>query len=131
MWLSRKKTILIVDDEEDFGFFVKANLEARGSYKVRIATSSEQGIELAMRHRPAAILLDIMMPKVDGFQTLKRLKEQDKTMFIPVVMLTAKHDDESRISAAGLYCDGYLTKPVKIDDLVARLDKILGMRLSA
>ncbi|HPG01050.1 MAG TPA: response regulator [Kiritimatiellia bacterium] len=131
MWLRRKKTILIVDDEEDFGFFVKANLEARGSYRVRIATSSEQGIELALRYKPVAILLDIMMPRVDGFQTLKRLKEQDRTMFIPVIMLTAKHDDESRISAAGLYCDGYLTKPVKIDDLVARLDKVLGMRESA
>ena len=128
MWLKRKKPVLVVDDEEDFGFFVKANLEARGDYRVRVATSGERGLELAARHTPAAILLDIMMPGVDGLQTLKRLKEEERTMFIPVIMLTARHDDETRIAAAGLYCEGYLTKPVKIDDLVARLEKVLGMR---
>ena len=57
MWLRRKKLVLVVDDEEDFGFFVKANLEARGNYRVRVATSGEQGLELAARRTPAAILL--------------------------------------------------------------------------
>lgn len=129
MWFNKKKLVLVVDDEEDFSFFVKANLEARGAYCVRMALSGQLGLELAARHKPAVILLDIMMPGVDGLQTLKRLKEEERTMFIPVIMLTARHDDETRIAAAGLYCEGYLTKPVKIDDLVVRLEKVLGMRV--
>ncbi len=123
-----KNKLLIIDDEEDFCFFIKANLEARGDYKVRTATSGDEGLQMAESFQPHLILLDIIMPGMHGFEVLKRLKENDKTMHIPALMLTAKLDEDSRKTASGLYCDGYVTKPVQIEDLLARIEKTLSLR---
>lgn len=120
--------ILIIDDEEDFCFFVKANLEARGGFRVEIANSGEQGLELAGTFKPHVIILDVIMPEMDGFKVLEALKQDPKTMQIPVLMLSARHDDDSKIEAAALYSERYLTKPVRMDDLLAQLKKILGLR---
>ena len=124
----RKNRILIVDDEKDLCFFLKANLEARGEYSVKVASSGEDGLYLAERFKPHLVILDIIMPVMDGFKVLEELKKNRKTMAIPVLMLSAKHDDESKIEASGLYCEGYVTKPVRIDDLLARMTKILKLR---
>ncbi len=124
----KKNRILIIDDEKDLCFFIKANLEARGSYSVKVASSGEDGLYLAERFKPHLIILDIIMPVMDGFKVLEELKKNHKTMTIPVLMLSAKHDDESKIEASGLYCEGYVTKPVRIEDLQSRMRKILSLR---
>ena len=123
-----KSRILVIDDEKDLGFFLKTNLEARGDYVVRTAASGEDGLYLAGRFKPHLVILDILMPGMDGFQVLDALKKNPRTMAIPVLMLSAKHDDESKIEASGLYCEGYVTKPVEVDVLRAGMKKILERR---
>ena len=123
--LFRKSRILIVDDERDFAFFVKINLEALGGYSVSVAHDAQNGLKMALRLNPELILLDIMMPKVSGLQLLKQLKENEPTMSIPVVMLSAKNDEESKLSAAGLYGDDYLVKPVPLDILQKKIESVL------
>ncbi len=120
-----KKKILIIDDEEDLAFFVKANLELAGDYEILIATSGKEGLTIASNQQVDLILLDIMMPKMDGFEVLKKIKESKKTLAIPVIMLTAKGDVESKIRAAGLYDEDYIIKPVQIEVLEARIKEVL------
>jgi len=121
-----RKKILLIDDEEDFAFFVKANLGLVSNYEIIVATKGKKGLKAALKEKPALILLDIMMPGMDGFEVLKRLKKNEKTINIPVIMLTAKNEDESRIKAAGLYCEDYIVKPIEIRLLNAKIHKILS-----
>lgn len=79
-------------------------------------------------HRPDLILLDIMMPGIDGYEVLRRLKEDRKTMYIPVVMLTARADYTSKIRAEGFYCDDYITKPVTTEALKSKIESVLAKR---
>jgi len=122
------RKILIIDDEEDLTFFVKANLELSNKYEVLIANSGKEGIKLAKRYRPDLILLDIMMPGMDGFEVLQNLKKAADTLSIPVIMLTAKGDDDSKIKAAGLYNEEYIVKPVRIDILNTKIEEVFKLR---
>jgi len=122
------KKILIIDDEEDFCFFVKQNLEAISNYKIIVANKGKKGIQIARKEKPDLILLDIMMPGIDGFEVLKRLKENEKTQRIPVIMFTARDEDETKIKASGLYCDDYIVKPVENVVLRAKIHKVLDIR---
>ena len=123
------KKILIIDDEEDFCYFVKKNLEAISNYEIIVANKGKKGIQIARKEKPDLILLDIMMPGIDGFEVLKRLKANEKTHNIPVIMLTAKDEDESKIKASGLYCEDYLVKPVEHVVLKAKMHKVLSLRI--
>ena len=123
------KKILIIDDEEDFCFFVKKNLEAISNYEIITANKGKKGIQIARKEKPDLILLDIMMPGIDGFEVLKRLKANEKTQSIPVIMLTAKDEDESKIKASGLYCEDYLVKPVEKLVLRAKIQKVLSLKI--
>jgi len=123
------KKILIIDDEEDFCYFAKKNLEAISNYEIITANKGKKGIQIARKEKPDLILLDIMMPGIDGFEVLKRLKANEKTLNIPVIMLTAKDEDESKIKAAGLYCEDYLVKPVEKLVLRAKIQKVLSLRI--
>jgi len=122
------KKILIIDDEEDFCFFIKANLQLISNYEIFIAHKGKKGLRLASKEKPDLILCDIMMPGIDGFEVLKRLKKNEETQHIPVIMLTAKSEDESKIKAAGLYCDDYIVKPVEIKTLKAKIHKVLSLK---
>lgn len=122
-----KKRILIIDDEEDLSFFVKANLELSGSYEVIIATSGSEGINIASSKKIDLILLDLVMPKMDGFEVLARIKKIQKALTIPVIILTAKGDIDSKVKASGLYSEDYIVKPVKIEILKNKIDKALKM----
>jgi DNA-binding response OmpR family regulator len=119
------KKILLVDDEWGFSFLVKNNLELVGDYQVIRAWSGEQGIEIAKKESPDAILMDITLPQMDGFEALGRLKKDRKTRSIPVIMLTARDDDEARFKAMHLRNDGYITKPFEIAELEEKLDGAL------
>ena len=123
------KKILIIDDEEDLSFFVKANLELDGGYKVKVATSGKAGIKAASQYKPNLILLDIMMPKMDGFEVLKKLKTCHETLAIPVIMLTAKGDEETKLKASKLYNESYIIKPVQIEVLKAKIEEVLSRRI--
>ncbi len=121
-----KATILMIDDEKDFCLVVKKNLESLGDYKVLTASGGEEGIRLALRHRPDVILLDIRMPKMDGMAVLKILKSEEKTLSIPVLMLTAVRDEKTQREAASLYDEGYIEKPVEMQELRSRIDEVLS-----
>lgn len=119
----QKKTILIIDDDESVCRMLKLNLEHE--HECLIATSGEEGIELVKRRKPDLVLLDIVMPGIDGIETLKRIKEVDKDM--PVCMVTAalNEPEAKRCFAAGAY--EYIAKPVDLDYLnVAVLVKLLS-----
>lgn len=123
-----KKKILIIDDEEDLTFFVKANLELVGDYEVIIATSGKEGVAIASSQNVDLILLDIMMPKMDGFEVLEKIKESRRTLAIPVIMLTAKGDIDSKLKAAGLYDEDYIVKPVQVEILKIKIEEALKRR---
>lgn len=120
------KKILIIDDEKDFCYFIKKNLELFGNYKVFVAIRGRKGIWMAKWHRPDLIVLDIVMPFLDGFEVLRRIKQSPKTLGIPVIMLTAKGVEESKIKASSLYGEDYLTKPVEIGVLRSKIESILS-----
>lgn len=122
------KKILIIDDEKDFGFFVKQNLELVGGYSVIVATSGKDGIAAALRYKPDLILLDVIMPQMSGFEVLQELKNGTATTMIPVIMLTAVDTDEAKEKALGLYNEDYIVKPVAISELKAKIDAVLARR---
>lgn len=126
MELPKTKTILIVDDEEDFCFFVKQNLQQLGPYRVLIATDGASGLKMAGQLHPDVILLDILMPRMGGLEVLKKLKANPDTMEIPVLMLTAKNDAESKQQAAQGYDEDYLVKPVQADFLKMKIERALS-----
>ena len=120
-----KKRILIIDDEEDFCKFVKLNLELGGDFEVGIATNGKKGVKLAKRLKPDLILLDILMPGMGGFDVLRNLKKDEDTVEIPVVMLSVKRDNASKLKAAQLYDELYVTKPIGAADLTAKIEEVL------
>ncbi len=123
--MNRKPTILIIDDEKDFCHFMRMNLESTNKYKIFISTNARSGIKTAIRKKPDLVLLDIMMPNISGFEVLQKLKENINTTSIPVIMLTALSDDESRAQAMSLYSQEYLVKPIEVDTLISKIDSIL------
>jgi len=125
--MRKNKKILIIDDEKDFCYFVKENLELFAGYKVVAVTSGKKAARAAWQKKPDVILLDIMMPEIDGFEVLETLKKNKKTLHIPIIMLTAKSEDESKVKAACLYCQDYIVKPVEFEILKSKIDKVLSM----
>jgi DNA-binding response OmpR family regulator len=123
-----KKKILIIDDEENFCRLVKMNLELIGDFQVDIATNGKKGVKLAKRIKPHLILLDILMPQMDGFEVLKELKKDRNAMSIPVVMLSARDDEAAKLKAAQLYDELYITKPIEVPDLKAKIEEVLKRR---
>lgn len=123
--MNNKRNVLMIDDEKSFCKLSKMNLEMTGKYSVLTATNGADGIKIAKKARPDIILLDIIMPTMDGLEVLKILKEDKKTMDIPVVMLSAKGEDETKIKASELYSTYYITKPVSAEDLMAKIEWVL------
>lgn len=109
--------ILVVDDEKSIADIVKFNLEKEG-YKVYLAYDGEEAIEKIYELLPDLILLDIMMPKKDGFQVLKEIR---KDLSTPVLMLTAKEEEVDKVLGLELGADDYVVKPFSMRELVARV----------
>ena len=121
-----KKKILLIDDEKDFCFFVKKNLEATEEFSVLYATDPRKGIKIARRESPDLILLDIRMPRKDGFEVLEAIKKNSKVLSIPVVMLTAVEGDDAKIKSSGLYSEDYIVKPISYEKLREKIDTVLA-----
>lgn len=118
------KKILIIEDEKDIHELIAYNLEQEG-YEILSSFSGESGIEKAMSEKPNLILLDIMLPGMNGLDVCRELKSNDKTVSIPIVMLTAKNEDVDIITGLELGADDYITKPFSPRVLIARIRAIL------
>ncbi len=112
-----KKTILIVDDEQPIIDMLVYNLKKEG-YNTLEATDGEKAIDLALNENPDLILLDIMIPKIDGLSVCKRIRH---TLNVPIIMLTAKSEEIDKILGLELGADDYITKPFSIRELMARI----------
>ena len=119
-----KDKILVIDDEEDILDLVEYNLKQHG-YKVSCISTGEEVLETVHSFKPDLILLDLMLPGVDGFDVCKDLKSQPDTKDIPVIMLTAKSEDIDVVTGLELGADDYITKPFSPRVLVARVRAIL------
>ncbi|MBI5471439.1 MAG: response regulator transcription factor [Ignavibacteriae bacterium] len=123
------KKILIVDDEKDILDMLKYNLEKEG-YKVLMAHNGKKALEQAS-HVPDLVLLDVMMPEMDGWEVCKQFKRDRRTAHIPVIFLTAKGTEFDEVLGLELGADDYIVKPIAIRTLLARVKTVLRRRESA
>ncbi len=120
-------TILVVDDEPDLVEIVRFRLEKEG-YNVLSAGDGREGLAAAIEKSPDLVILDVMMPGLDGFEVLFQMKNNPKTKDTPVVMLTAKTDMSSISKGWGMDVDNYVTKPFNVDDLAKTVKNVLVFR---
>jgi two-component system, cell cycle response regulator len=127
--MERKKTyrILVVDDHEDNIELLRARLEARG-YEVDSASDGQQALDAVHRVCPDLILLDVMMPKMDGIEVVRRLKANAALPFIPVIMQTALDSTENKVEGLDAGADDYITKPINFAELEARVNSLLRIK---
>ena len=121
---SSKKTILVVDDEKDLVDLITYNLQRNG-YHVFAAQSGNDALAIAQRELPDLVLLDLMLPGVDGTEVARQLKSDSRTATIPIVMLTAKGEETDVVVGLTLGADDYVTKPFSMKILLARLNTVL------
>ncbi len=119
-----KEKILVVDDEEDILELVKYNLEREG-FRVKCAESGEKAVKSTWHERPDLIVLDLMLPGIDGLEVARRLKQDQKTAGIPIVMLSAKGEEADIVTGLELGADDYITKPFSPRVLIARIKAVL------
>jgi two-component system, cell cycle response regulator DivK len=120
-----QKTVLMVEDNEDNLVVYRTILEHVG-YRVIEARDGEEGIQRAQQERPDIVLMDISIPKVDGWEATRRLKADEGTRSIPVIALTAHALEEDRQRALNVGCDGYLAKPIEPRRVVEEVGRFLG-----
>ena len=119
-----KERILVVDDEEDILELVRFNL-AREGYDLACTTSGEETLDIARKEHPDLLILDLMLPGIDGLEVAKILKNDVKTKDIPIIMLTAKGEEADIVTGLELGADDYITKPFSPRVLVARVRAVL------
>lgn len=119
-------TVLLVEDNADVRFYINAFLKAR--YRMITAMDGEEGIRMAIEFVPDLIVSDVMMPVKDGFELCDTLKNDKRTSHIPIVLLTAKADFDSKMSGLRKGADVYLTKPFEQEELLVRLEQLLVLR---
>jgi two-component system response regulator ResD len=116
-------SVLVVDDEPTIAEVVARYLE-RAGYRTRVAADGVAAIEAAARQRPDLVVLDLMLPRIDGLEVMRRLREQDRDR-IAVILLTAKGEESDRVIGLRLGADDYVVKPFSPAELVARVDAVL------
>lgn len=119
--MSTSPLILAVDDEPGILRLVRVELESQG-FKVVTATNGIEAIRANEQHRPDLVLLDVLMPEMDGLETMRRLREVGST---PIILVTAKDTDTDKIRGLSLGADDYVVKPFNPDELVARIEAVL------
>ncbi len=122
-----KEHIIVVEDEEDILELLKYNL-AREGYLVTAVTSGEEGIHLVRSEAPDLILLDLMLPGIDGLEVCRLLKQGAMTRQVPIIMLTAKGEEVDVVTGLELGADDYVTKPFSPRELLARIRAVLRGR---
>lgn len=124
------ETILVVEDEEDIAELVRYSL-AKGGYQVTCADSGEEGLKLTRMKPPSLVVLDLMLPGMDGLDVCKELRKNTATSEIAIVMLTAKGEESDVVVGLELGADDYITKPFSPRVLVARVRAVLRRKASA
>jgi two-component system alkaline phosphatase synthesis response regulator PhoP len=119
-----KQTILVVDDERDLLDLIEYNLKKEG-FKVLKAENGEEGISKAKEHKPDLILLDIMMPKMDGLEAVEIMRKDEGLKKTPIIFLTARSDEKTEIDGLNKGGDDYITKPISTTKLVSRIKAVL------
>lgn len=118
------QSILIVEDEVDIANLISFNLE-RAGYSVAMAHDGNEGLQRILKEQPDLVILDLMLPSMDGYQVLKEMQRDTRSHSIPVLMLTAKGQTEDRIKGLESGADDYLTKPFSPKELLLRVQAIL------
>ncbi len=119
-----KEKILVIDDEEDILDLVRYNLEKEG-YQITCLKTGEEAIIFAQKLKPDLMLLDLMLPGVDGLEVCKLLKNDQETSQIPIIMLTAKGEESDIVTGLELGADDYISKPFSPKVLIARVRTVL------
>lgn len=120
-----KYKILIVDDEKDIVDLIKYNLNQEGDFEVFCAFEGKEALEMADKIKPHLILLDIMMPELNGFDVCRELKHNNSTSKIPVIFLTAKENEIDEIIGLELGADDYIQKPISPRKVIARIKSVI------
>lgn len=113
-------SVLVVDDEQSLRDFVRRNLEVRG-YQIHTASNGLEALAIFSKKNVDMVILDVMMPHMDGLETLRRIRE---TSIIPVIVLSALGEEQDKIQALNLGADDYLTKPFGVGELLARVEAV-------
>ncbi len=121
------RTILVVDDEPNARSLLRLIL-VRAGFDVLVAQDGYEALKEIERAIPAAVILDIMMPGIDGFVVCEKLRQDDKTADLPIIMLSARADPESINRGLSLGASKYLTKPVTPDLLIQEVNEVLGIK---
>ena len=121
-----KKRILLVDDEKDMVFAVKMQLEALG-FEVLTAADGHEALDKARREKPDLMVLDLMLPKIDGYKVCRMLKFDKKYKHIPIIMFTARVQEHDEKLGYEVGADVYVTKPFEPKALIAHIQKLLSV----
>jgi len=121
-----KTIVLVVEDNPDVREYIKEALQEY--YHIEEAANGEQGLRKAEKCIPDLIVSDVMMPKMDGYEMTRRIRQDEKTSHIPIILLTAKSDKDSKLEGLGLGADDYLVKPFDTDELLARIKNLIETR---
>lgn len=123
-----KPTILIIEDNEDFRFYLKDNL--KDAYYVLDASNGKDGWHQVLSHVPDLVVSDIMMPEITGIELCKKIKNDNRTSHIPVILLTARHAEEQKLEGFHSGADDYITKPFNFEILELRIKNLISQRES-
>lgn len=123
--MSATKTVLLVEDNEDNLIVYRTILDHVG-YRVIEARDGEEGVARAKADKPDLILMDVSLPKMDGWEATRRIKADEDTRQIPIIAVTAHALDDDREKATQVGCDGYLAKPVAPRRVVEEVEKFIG-----
>ncbi|MGI6086253.1 MAG: response regulator [Acetivibrionales bacterium] len=119
-----KQTVLVVDDEANIRELIAYNLKTEGFF-VEEATTGEEALEACVSKKPALVLLDIMLPGMDGLEVCTRLKRDAATSTIPIIMITAKSEEVDKVLGLELGADDYITKPFGVREMLARVRALI------
>lgn len=120
----RVRNIIIVEDDEDIADSIRYNLEREG-FRVRIAVTGEEALNLILSGPPSLILLDLNLPGMNGFEICRRLRAESPTAKVPILVLTARADETDKVLGLNMGADDYITKPFGMRELVARVNAAL------
>lgn len=120
--------ILVVDDDPNIALLVHMTLSKKPDYKVTISSNGQDALDKIAANQPDLVLLDIMMPDMDGFEVCRKLKQGEKTKFLPVIMVSAKSELRDKLHGMDIGANDYITKPFNPEELLARVGAHLRIK---
>ena len=120
-----KKKILVVDDSKT-ALFIESTILRGGPYELVTAADGEEAVQKALAVRPDLVLMDVMMPKMDGFEACRALRRLPETRDIPIVMVTTRGEESNMETGFAAGCTDYVTKPINASELLSKIRSITG-----